>query len=264
MKPKSIITITLLCFLVLQLNAQKNDRTAKFNLGVGISVHSILDEGYAPFTFNSANPSFNFSFIRDKDNNRIAAGLNTSIGKTNYMDYNLFETNLIDVNLFALYARKIEFNIKNSSLHIGTMVDYRILFLLNMRDEFTVGNVSYTAATSFGLYTSYDYKINDKNNLRFNIKYPLISNVVRNPYTGFNQATTLLTDFGENLVPLIFHDPKLVHGFKFIRPSLELEWEKQLSSKFILVPKVEIEYLNYNAINPIEYFKTNFSIALNF
>lgn len=277
MKVKTLLTITLLlCFAMIASNGQNKEqhekhhkkqgkkRISEFNVGVGLAAHSILDEGYAAFAFNSINPNLNLSYQRDKNNNRMEFGLDAVVGSTNYNDYKLFKTSLIDVNLYALYARRLNLNNEKMQLHLGGIADYDILFLLNMPEEYDVGNVSYTVATSLGLYVGYDYQINEKNKASINFKHPLISNVVRNPYTGYNQTTALLTDYGDNLPPLIFHNPQLTHGFKFFRPSLELEWERKISQKTTLVPKLSIEYLNYNSINPIKYFRTNLSIGINF
>jgi len=212
MKAKTILTITIICLAFIFSNAQDKQRIGHYNIGVGLSTHSILDDGYAAFTFNSVNPNLTFSFQRDKNKNRIAYGLDAVVGKTNYKKYELFKTDLYDIDLFALYAREINLKNDKMKLHLGGIIDYRILFLLNMNDEFAV----------------------------------------------------LLTNYGNDLLPLIFHNPELTHGFKFFRPSLELAWEKQLSSGKILVPKISTEYLSYNSINPVKYFRTNLSIGLKF
>ncbi len=265
MNIKAFLVSTIFSLFFIHTNAQdKKQRVGKYDVSVGAAAHSILDQGYAAFTFNSLNPNYEFSFQRDQDSNRIGLGLNGVVGKTNYNDYRLFETNLIDVNLFAFYAKALDRGNEKTKIHIGGILDYRILFLLNMRDEFTVGNVSYTAALNLGLYLGLDYHFSEKTNLAISFKYPLLGNVVRNPYTGFDQSTTLLTDYGDNLPPLIFHNPEWVHGFKFFRPCLEVAMEKRITSRLWLVPKLSIEYLRYNAINPIQYFITNFSIGINF
>jgi len=264
MKAKTILTITIICLAFIFSNAQDKQRIGHYNIGVGLSTHSILDDGYAAFTFNSVNPNLTFSFQRDKNKNRIAYGLDAVVGKTNYKKYELFKTDLYDIDLFALYAREINLKNDKMKLHLGGIIDYRILFLLNMNDEFAVGNVSYTVALSLGAYANFDYQYNEENKFSLTFKHPLLSNVVRNPYTGYNNETVLLTNYGNDLLPLIFHNPELTHGFKFFRPSLELAWEKQLSSGKILVPKISTEYLSYNSINPVKYFRTNLSIGLKF
>ena len=264
MNLKTILTITTLCFAVITAQAQEKTRIGKYHLGVGLSIHSILDEGYAPMTFNGLNPNLTFSFQKDNNQNRIGFGLDAVYGKLKYEDFELFETDLIDVNLFALYARALDLGNEKTKFHLGGMIDYRILFLLNMPEEFTVGNVSYTVGLNLGLYVGLDYQLSDRDQLAINFKHPLFGNIVRNPYTGFNNTTVLLTDYGDNLAPLIFHNPEWTHGFKFFRPRLEIAWERQLSSNKIFVPKFSIEYLSYNSINPIKYFRTNFSIGINF
>ena len=264
MKAKTILSITILCLAFLYSNAQDKKRIGHYNIDVGVSIHSILDKGYADFTFNSVNPNLKFYFQRDKNKNRIAYGLDAVAGKTNYRGYRLFKTNLFDVNLFAFYARELNLKNEKMKLHLGAIADYRVLFLLNMPPEFQIGNVSYAVALSLAAYVNFDYQLNKENKFSLTFKHPILSNVVRNPYTGYNNTTVLLTDYGDNLVPLIFHNPELTHGFKFFRPSLELAWEKQLSSGKILVPKFSLEYLSYNDINPINYFRTNLSIGLKF
>jgi len=263
-KTKIYFTFLLLsmCFSNI-LQAQKSKSSTDYKVAVGLSIHSILDEGYAPMTFNSVTPNIKASLIKDKEKSYFEAGFDFGYGSTNYNDYALFKTDLIDVDLFALYAVKNQINDK-LNFKIGGMLDYRILFLLNFPPEFEVGNASYTAAISLGLYAGLDYQWTDKDKLSLNFSNPLLSNVVRPPYTGYDQATTIKTDYGNNLVPLIFHDPQWTHGFKFFRPKLQVGWEHELSSKLSLTTDLSTEYLNYNHINPIKAFKTNLTVGLKF
>lgn len=252
------------CLISFGLHASEKNRLADLEAEIGLSIHSILDDGYAAFTFNSVNPVYAFSFERDKNTNRIGFGLDAVIGSTNYNDYALFKTTLIDFELYALYARKIGLKSEQSDIYLGPVLDYDILFLLNMDDEFQVGNVSYTVALSLGLYAGLDHEFSEKNELSAAFQLPLLTSVVRNPYTGYNQTTTLLTDYGDNLPPLIFHNPEITHGFDFFRPRIDLKWKYQLTDKLKLAPAAGIEYLSYNAINPIKYFRSDLSIALIF
>jgi len=264
MKTRLILTNILVCFILYCVQAQDKKRIGIYDLGVGISSHSILEESYAPFPFNSVNPYLRFSFERDKNGHRMEAGLDLTFGTTNYNDFELFQTNLINVDLYLLYAKAIKMKNEKMNFHLGAIVDYDILFLINMRDEFDAGNISYNVALSLGPYAALEYQFNEQNIFKLVFDMPILTQVVRNPYTGYDQNVIQLTEYGDNLPPVIFHKPKLTHGFDYFRPNLSFEWQKKFEGGRIISPKVSIQYLNYEPINPIAYFQTNFSIGLKF
>ncbi len=181
-----MIILVLLTQCLLGQDSEPESHTSFSNVTIkaGFNNGAFRDFNFSPLIYKKAGAYFGVEYEKYSRNgqNLFLVGLDYlgGVGSTTASDS--LSTSYIDGGIELAWLRKLK-EYDNVSLFVGAGYSSVISFteFNNVFEAFT-----FTIAHSLGFNSRFDWKINKRNHLKMGLSVPLISLLVRPPYSGYD------------------------------------------------------------------------------
>jgi len=226
---KSLYLSIALCVLFFNKNSAAQDveppiKNKSFTLSLGYEKSYFKDVNYSQLNQQGNGAVLQFQFQKKLKSNAIFSGaldLPFAITKPKAADH--FKAIQTIANIEIAYLKNVSLKNEKFQLYLGGQYHtYYHLVFYNGTESFTMFGTNGIDISAFLNYT-----FNDKQNISTKISLPIVAQLIRPPYTGWDK---FITDNYQN-IPKILTRGKIVSINKFFGVNFDLNYEYKYKAK---------------------------------
>jgi hypothetical protein len=227
----SIITILSYSKLSAQLDSVTHNR---ISISTGLNLGFFKDLNFSPLNYATSGTNYRLTYLRNNSKNIFLTSVDFNNNKANTtQDTGFPESEYIQGKLKIAYLKKINKISNRINFFLGGQYQSNINYI-----DFLDESTTFLVAHSIDISLFGEYRFNKKHAINTSLSFPLITLMVRPPFSGFDET---LKDNLDKPLRLITNG-NLASINKYIAPSLSMQYEYTISNKFSAFGEYQVNY----------------------
>lgn len=255
--PKYFILILIVSLTYSQVYSQKDSTTqSSITISTGLNQGYFKDLNYSPLNYSSSGINYWVAYSKKNVRNIFLTSLEFSNNKLNTIQQTGFpKSKYLQGRLKIAYLKSVNRTSNKVNFFIGGQYQSNINYI-----DFIDESTTFLVAHSFDFSFYGIYHFNKKHAINTSISLPLITLIVRPPYSGIDE------ELEENLDRpfYLITNGKFTSVDKYISPSFSIRYKYNLSRLFSLSGEYQMNYQKLISSDTFVGFQNQIRIELNY